>query len=161
LDVEVKEGEVRAGVSIGPAVYARVHIGPRGQVTEIVPKRAKYLSIPLGAVKTKAGVSRGGLNPLGLSSQQLGAWGSVASEQSAYGETFVRKSKAGNLIVFGKQRVGKGAKRGQLKSRVVPLFVLKKSVRVRARIHPEDVVDAFSLKLRGELQSIGVNVTEG
>lgn len=69
-------------------------------------KRAKYLTIPLRAAMTGTGRSRGNARTVG----------------SRYQSTFVRKSKRGNLIMFGK--------RGK---RIVPLFVLKKSVRIKAR----------------------------
>jgi len=66
---------------------------------EIKPKRKQYLTIPLG--KTK-GWARN------------------------YKNTFIQKSKKGNLLIF--QKSGKGKR-----SRIKPLFLLKKSVRIPAK----------------------------
>jgi hypothetical protein len=123
---------VTGGVAFGK-VYARVHIGPRGQVTTITPKRAKFLTIPLKAAQTATGVGRGG------------------ALSGAYAKTFVRMSKAGNLIIFGQGTYAKGAKSGQAKGNIVPLFLLKKSVRVPARIHPEDFFPPTAQRIKEDL----------
>jgi len=149
-------GEVQAGVSIGPVIYARVHIGPKGQVTTIIPKKSKFLTIPIdkahgGVVDENYKGPFGAMTPGGVSRGRAltGPWG----------ETFVKKSEKGNLIIWGKLRIGgKGKNAGKLQNKIVPLFLLKKMVKVKARIHPEDIVDAFKLKVAGELQAIGVNI---
>jgi hypothetical protein len=69
----------------------------------VVPKKGKYLAIPLPAARTAAGVARGG--------------------PRSFPNTFFRKSKAGNLLLF--QRQGKKS---------VPLFVLKQWVTLPARL---------------------------
>lgn len=69
----------------------------------IRPKKGRYLTIPLDAAKTAAGVARGGAR--------------------MFDNTFVQKSRAGNLIIFQK----KG-------DRIIPLFVLKESVRIPKRL---------------------------
>jgi len=69
-------------------------------------KRAKVLTIPLRAAQTGTGRSRG-------TARQVGA---------GYDSTFWKRSKKGNLILFGV--------RGK---RLTPLFVGKKSVRIKAR----------------------------
>jgi len=132
------EGDrIEGGVSIG-TIYARTHFGPEGQETTIVPKNAKYLTIPLPAAMTGAGVGKG--------LARTGPWG----------ETFIAKSKAGNLIIYGKQRYMKGKRIGQLRSQIIPLFLLKKSVTIRARIHPEDILSWIAPKVRESLISQGI-----
>ncbi len=86
-------------------VYARIHEGwPEGRgSTTLRPRNAQYLAIPLAAAKTPAGVARGGPRD--------------------FHDTFVQRSRQGNLIIF--QKVGKG--------NIVPLFVLKKEVVIPAR----------------------------
>jgi hypothetical protein len=149
IKTEIKEGSVEGGISFG-TVYGRVHVGPKGQVTTIVPKRSKYLTIPLPAAMTKAGVGKG--------SARLGPWTN----------TFVRKSKAGNLIMFGqmtsysKVKVGGTAVKGlairKISSNVVPLFVLKKQVKVKARIHPEDLIAWIKPKMIEDFLKGGIEV---
>jgi hypothetical protein len=146
LKAEIQGESIRAGVSMGgptpSGAYVRVHVGPRGQMTSIVPRYSNWLTIPLAAAKTAAGVAK-----------------SAYALKGPWGDTFVRRSKAGNLIVFGKLAYTKGARAGQTHGEIVPLFVLKKMVRIPARIHPEEIIDAFSLKVQGDLQAIGINMT--
>lgn len=111
----VVAGSIVAGVNAGTA-YAGVHIGKRGRKTTIRPKNARYLTIPLEAAKTKAGVARG------------------SARSGMFGDTFIMKSKSGNLLIMGKRRYQKGAKAGQTHGNLAPLFVLKKRVVVRARV---------------------------
>lgn len=81
------------------APYAPVHeFG-----ATITPKRTKFLAIPIGPAKTAAGAAR-------------------APGPRDYPDTFVRRSKAGKLMIF--RKVGK---------RVVPLFVLVKRVVIPKR----------------------------
>ena len=84
-------------------VYANIH--ERGGV--IKPKRAKWLTIPLPEALTKSGSQ--------LKGGALGA--------RDFPNTFFMRSKAGNLLIM--QRKGK--------NKIVPLFVLKKSVTIPAR----------------------------
>lgn len=94
-----RDGDVHRGIIGTNVVYARIH--EKGG--EIKPVRTKYLTIPLAAAKTKGGVSRG-----------------TARD---YQNTFVKKSKAGNLIIFQKQAGG-----------LVPLFLLRdRPVEIPAR----------------------------
>jgi len=149
LKTEVKEDRVEGGISFG-TIYARVHVGPKGQVTTIKPKKGKYLTIPLPAAMTKSGVGKG--------SAMLGPWTN----------TFVQKSKAGNLIIFGrmtsysKVKVGGTAVKGlairKVSSNVVPLFVLKKQVKVKARIHPEDLIAWIGPKVITDFKDAGIEV---
>ena len=140
LKTEVKADQVEGGVSIG-TVYGRTHFGPKGQKTKIVPKKGKYLTIPLPGAMTKAGVVKGGA--------RSGQWG----------ETFVAKSKAGNLIIFGRQRImTPGPKTGELKGQAIPLFLLKKSVVVPARVHPKEILDWIAPKIIEDFRKRGVEV---
>lgn len=117
-DATIKGWKVRGGVTAG-SVYSVIHFGRKGKRTTIKPRKAKMLAIPLKAAMTPAGVARG--TPRG------GPWG----------KTFIAKSKAGNLIIFGRRKIMKGARAGVLKGKVVPLFVLKTKVKVPTRIHPK------------------------
>ena len=65
--------------------------------------RAKYLTIPLPAALTPAGVLR--------------------KRARLWENTFFKKSKAGNLILFQKQS-----------GKIIPLFLLKKSVTLKGRL---------------------------
>jgi len=117
-----RDGDIiRGAIGIG-TVYGRVHFGKAGQVTTIRPVHAGALTIPLPAAMDAHGVARGS-----------------ARDKSIFGETFLGKSKAGNMIIFGKMLYVKGAKAGQAKGGLKPLFVLKQSVSVPSRIHPEDL----------------------
>jgi hypothetical protein len=68
-------------------------------------KRAKYLTIPLPPALDKRGVPK-------------------KKSAREWNNTFVRKSKKGNLLIF--------QKRGR---NIVPLYVLKKEVRIPARLN--------------------------
>ena len=139
IKTEIKEGSVEGGISFG-TVYGRVHIGPKGQVTTITPKKGKYLTIPLPAAMTGAGVARG------------------SARQGPWGETFVAKSKAGNLIIFGKRKITTGKKAGELRGQATPLFLLLKSMKIKARIHPEDIKAWIRPKLIQDFIDHGVKV---
>jgi len=142
-NIKVEPDSVEAGVSFG-TIYARVHVGPRGQVTTIRPKRAKMLAIPLAAAMTAAGVSKG--------TPRRGPWG----------ETFIRALKnpggKGQAIIFGKQEITKGPRAGKLRAKIVPLFILMRSVEIKARIHPEEILDYMEPRMRKELLSQGIKV---
>lgn len=119
--VLVSQTTIQAGVTAGTA-YAGVHIGKRGKRTTIRPKNAQYLTIPLDAAKTKAGVARG------------------SARSGVFGKTFVMKSKKGNLLIMGQRVRQSGKSAGETFGKVVPLFVLKKKVVVKARVDPRKIV---------------------
>lgn len=97
--VELSVGVFGSDVEQGVLQYAAIH----EYGGTIRPTNAQYLTLPLPAVKMKAGVVRGGAR--------------------AFNETFVAKSKRGNLILFQRQ--------GQ---EIVPLFLLTKGpIRIPAR----------------------------
>jgi len=140
IPTEIKEGSVEGGISFG-TVYGRVHVGPKGQTTTITPKKGKYLTIPLPAAMTGAGVARG------------------SARQGPWGETFVAKSKeTGSLIIFGKRKITSGKKVGELRGQITPLFLLLKSVRIKARVHPEDIKEWIRPKLIQDFIDHGVKV---
>ncbi len=130
---------VRGGISIG-TVYGRVHVGPKGQITHIVPKEKKWLTIPLPAAQTKAGVLRG--------AAQSGMWGKV----------FFAKSKKGNLILFGRRIVQRGPNAGKATGDIVPLFLLRASVDVPARVHPEEIIAWEERRMINALMEIGLKI---
>ena len=74
----------------------------------IRPKKTRYLAIPLKAALTRAGAPR-------------------KSSPRDWAKTFIKKSNAGNLIIFQSQSNGK----------ILPLYVLKKSVRINAKRYME------------------------
>jgi len=121
--VSERDGQIVGGVEFG-ARYASVHVGPKGKRTTIRPKSAQYLAIPLAAAKTAAGVARGGPRD--------------------YPDSFVVRTKAGNLLVMGRQTGAKGA---------VPLFVLKRQVVVPARVHPEDIERVLKPRILKDIQA--------
>lgn len=92
------QGTIGSGVRQGGRV-AYANLQERGGT--IRPKTAQWLTIPLPAAMTASGVARG--------------------RARDFDNTFIKKSKAGNLIIF--QSKGKS---------IVPLFILKKSVEIPA-----------------------------
>ena len=131
------KGGLAAGIRVG-TTYAGVHIGRPGKTTTIRPKRGKYLAIPLDAAKTKkAGVARGG-----------------PGDEHLWGDTFVKRSRAGNLIIFGTQKYQRGARAGQRKGNLTPLFVLKKSVKIQTRIDPKKLLKWMAPKIIKDMEAI-------
>lgn len=109
LRVGMTETSEAQGAQGSPLVYAGIH--ERGGV--IKPKTKKFLTIPLPASYTPAGVKR---------------WtaGELKEDPSPFDNTFVQKTKktsaGGNLMIFG-ERDGK----------LTPLFLLRRSVKIPAR----------------------------
>lgn len=139
MAVTESPGLLESGVSFGTQ-YARTHVGPKGQVTTIKPVNAKYLTIPLPAAMTRSGVTRG--------SALSGMWG----------DTFFARSKKGNLILFGRKVAQKGKQAGEAVGEAVPLFLLKKQVKIKARIHPEDILAWEKPKMIAAFRNIGVSL---
>jgi len=130
---------VEGGLLIG-TVYGRVHIGRKGSSTTITPKKARMLAIPLDAAKTAAGVARG--TPRG------GPWG----------QTFIARVK-GNLIIFGKRQITKGPRAGQFRGGIVPLFLLKKQVKIKTRVPLEDIEAELLKRVIESLKGVKAAVT--
>ncbi len=82
----------------------------------ITPKRARWLTVPLPAAMDSRGVMK-------------------LPKARDYPRTFVAKSRRGNLIIFQK-RGGK---------KIVPLFVLKKRVKIPPRLNLGIMLEAGSL----------------
>lgn len=103
--------------------YANIH--EDGGV--ITPKKAKYLTIPLEAALTRAGVPK------------------KASARD-WANTFIRKSKGGNLIIFQAAKSGK----------IIPLYVLKRSVSIPGRQYLSRTVlqmrERFLMAMNGAIQ---------
>lgn len=99
-----REGPGKRGRKIIGAVGSDIPYAPIHEFGgTITPKRANFLTIPLGAAKTPAGAGRG--------------------RARDFPNTFVRRSKAGKLIIF--QKISR--------NRIIPLFLLVKSVRIPKR----------------------------
>lgn len=139
LPVTESPGLIESGVGFGTQ-YARTHIGPAGQVTTIRAKSGKFLAIPLMAAMTPSGVARG------------------APRSGMWGETFVSRSRAGRLILFGKTVAQKGKHSGETRGDIVPLFLLVKQVKVKARVHPEEILAWEKPRMIAAFQRIGVNL---
>jgi hypothetical protein len=155
--IKIVEGQdvVEGGVNIGTS-YGRVHFGPRGRITTIRAKNAQYLTIPLPAALKGRSIGPGA----GKEGPTLPAQGSGkgAARTGPWGETFVAKSKAGNLIIFGRLAYQKGTKQGQLKGGIVPLFILKKQVTVKTRIDPKEILDRSTPKIIRDLREKGMRI---
>jgi len=83
---------------------------------------AKMLAIPLPGAMDSSGTAKGS-----------------PRDAAIFGQTFLAKSRAGNLIIFGKLNYVRGKKAGQAKGDVVPLFVLKNSVDVPVTVTTESL----------------------
>jgi hypothetical protein len=90
-------------------MIANVHEGKRGRKYTIIKPKGAWLKVPLPSALTPTGRLKGRFK------------GGKKKGQ------FIRRSKAGNLIIF--DRTGKG-KRGKL----TPIFVLKKRVKIPKRL---------------------------
>jgi len=138
---------VKGGVGIG-TVYGRVHVGPVGQETIIRPKTKKWLTIPLKAAMTPAGVGRG--------SAMSGVWG----------DTFFKKVHyigGSALMLFGRRmswsKSGRsGGSMGKTRGQAVPLFLLVKQVKIPSRVHPELILAIARPRLILAFKNIGVKL---
>lgn len=139
MPVTERPGLIESGVGFGTQ-YARTHVGPKGQVTTIRAKSGRFLTIPLKAAMTPSGVLRG------------------SARSDMWGETFFARSKKGGLILFGKKVAQKGARAGQTRGDITPLFLLVKQVKIRARIHPEEILAWEKPKMIAAFRKIGVNL---
>ena len=83
----------------------------------IRPKRAKWLTIPLRGALTKAGATK---NP----------------SARDFPNTFIKKSKSGNLIIFQKAKGG-----------IIPLFVLKKSVTIPEKAYLSKTLETMKPRI--------------
>jgi hypothetical protein len=139
MSVTESPGLLESGVRFG-TIYARTHVGPVGQVTTIRAKSGKFLAIPLNAALTPAGVPRG------------------APRSGMWGETFFARSEKGKLILFGKKITQKGVHAGQTRGDIVPLFLLVKQVKIKSRVHPEEILAWEKPKMIAAFRNVGVNL---
>lgn len=118
-----QEGKITRGAIGSNVIYARIH--ELGGTIKPVTKR--YLTIPFPGIKTPAGVARGGARD--------------------FDNTFFRKSKAGNLILF--QKNGKT---------IIPLFLLRdRPVEIPARPYLMPAMEKIKPML---MQEIGERITK-
>jgi hypothetical protein len=108
-NIDVEDGATGPTVSFTLSGIAAVH--ERGAV--IRAKRAQYLTIPLPAALNKNGTPK---RPTARS----------------WRNTFIKRSKKGNLLIFQKQPNGD----------ILPLYVLKKSVRIPKRLAFQEAFEA-------------------
>ena len=101
---KMKAGTLFAGVG------ARVHVGPKNQVTTIKPITSKYLAIPIGDALSASGAPR------------------YSSPRAVPGLRPIT-SRKGNLLLVRTD--------GQT---MTPMFLLLKETEIRARIHPEVIM---------------------
>lgn len=121
---------LRASVFSDKVPYARI----QEEGGTIVAKKAyrrtpggPYLNIPTRENKTASGVTR-------MTAQQVFA-----------AKGYIRKSRLGNYLVFG-----------TLKGRVVPLFSLKKSVTLPARLGMKDSANKEAAALLDRLRTVDI-----
>lgn len=119
------------GAGVKGVVGSGVRFGARVNYADILEtggtihaKPGKWLTVPLKAAKTKAGTTR-------------------YPEARDYPNTFLKKSRAGNLIIF--QKIGKTAIR--------PLFVLKKSVNIPPFLYLSKTASQMSKRIIGNIQA--------
>ena len=116
------ESEIELTVDVP---YARIH-EHGGTIT---PKRSRYLTIPLDAAKT-----------------QDRAQGATRAGARFWPNTYVRRSKAGNLLIFSQT--------GE------PLFLLKQRVTIPARPYVAPAIAKIRKSLRADLAGMLRDVIE-
>lgn len=131
---------VRGGINAGTR-YAYTHMGKRGSSVTIRGK--PWLTIPMTwipesakALAAKSGAVRGG------------------ARSGAFANTFVRKSNAGNLIIFGRGTYAKGAHTGEGRGGVVPLFLLKRQVKIKRRVFLDEILRAHAKQFSGDVRKV-------
>jgi len=133
LPTKLKSDGIYGGLEFGTR-YAGIHIGRMGDVTTIRSNRpGGYLAIPLEAAKTTTGRTR------------------AAPRDPMWGSTFIAKG-----IIFG-YKGGKVKTAGKIRD-IVPLFKLKKSVRVPVRVDALKLVQWIKPKLEKDLSEAIYNV---
>lgn len=139
-----KADGLTGGVTIG-AKYLKTHFGRRGEIVTIKAKPGKALAIPLPAACTKAGVPKG-----------------KPRDKSVFGNMNlfpVKSLKTGKMILYGQLKYQKGKNKGQLRSKLVPLFLLTKSVKVTKRIDTMELLKWVEQKIIKDLK--GTKIIKG
>lgn len=106
-----------------PVPWVGAHIGPRGSVTTISPKRGQYLALPTDFVKTVRGHP---VSPRRYTDKVI-LKGIIFGRAGWHGSAGLRQRRA----------AGERFRREDL----VPLYILKGRVVIRRRIHPELLID--------------------
>jgi hypothetical protein len=146
-DLHNRTGALRRSVKFqlmkAPSLGVNLIVGgkgaPHARLQEeggtVKPRRGKYLTIPLDNAKTASGALSGRykIRRGGIRKTRSGKTRVVFKTDK--GETFIYKSKKGNLLIAIKRT---GRKKINLKRDT--LYVLKKSVRVRARLGAWDAI---------------------
>jgi hypothetical protein len=101
--------KMRGGTQFA-GIGARVHVGPKNQVTTIKPIASKYLAIPIGEALNGNGVAR------------------YSGPRSVPGLSLIT-SRKGNKLLARTSDAG-----------IEPFFLLLKQVEVKARVHPDEVL---------------------
>lgn len=135
--LKVRSGRLRSSINIkavgksGDSFTGSLNVGTNltyAKILEtggtITPRNGQYLAIPLGALKTKSGVSRG-------------------SSPRDFNNTFVKSSRSGNLIIFEKLS----------NKSIRPLFLLKRSVRIPAFKYVSSSIQETKSKLSEVMNS--------
>ena len=105
-------GERMKGGTRFGVFYAGPHIGPPNKVTTIKPRKAKSLAIPILYGLTAAGVAK------------------AKSPRDVPGLKYIPRGSKSPLLA----KVEGGT--------VKPWYVLKKEVKIKARVHPNEIIDA-------------------
>lgn len=132
--VRFKLNKSRMAVRLMVGGKGAPHAGLQEYGGTVRPTRRKYLTVPLSNAKTASGAISGSarIRPAGLRKTRKGKIRRVFKTDR--GETFIYRSRRGNLIVAVKPKTKKpNLKRDSL-------YVLKKSVRVRPRLGAWDAV---------------------
>lgn len=117
-----------------PPRWAAVHIGPAGKTTTITPKKGSFLALPTDFVRTSRG------HPVGVKQYQgtVIFGGVIWGKAGWYGGGAARQRRAAG------ERLGRQT--------LVPLFILRKSVIVAARIHPEQLISWIKPQFLADLK---------
>lgn len=120
IEAKQRGNDIIAGVSYGgaakggkPVKYAHIHIGKPGHVTTIKAKSGGALAIPIMSGRTPAGKES-------TKAKRL---------KDARKLTFIDRQGKPPLLV------------NTTKKLFEPMYVLKKSVNIKARVHPEVILD--------------------
>ena len=101
--------KMRGGTQFA-GIGARVHVGPKNQVTTIKPVTSKYLAIPIGEALNSNGVAR------------------YSGPRGVPGLSLIT-SRKGNKLLAKTSSAG-----------IEPFFLLLKQVEVEARVHPSVIL---------------------
>lgn len=130
---------ISGGVKLG-ARYLKTHFGRRGDIVYIKAKPGKALAIPLPAACTSAGVPKGS-----------------PRDDSVFGNMNlfpVKSLKTGKVILFGSLKNQKGKNKGKTRGRLVPLFLLTKSVRIKKRIDTKELLQWIEKKIIKDIREL-------